>query len=68
MASSSRVPLAAITGWKLGRVPLAPDTVAVLDLSRTGGSVDGLLGSDELRHFGTVTINFSRRELRLAHS
>jgi hypothetical protein len=66
VVTSSRVPLAAITSWKLGRVGLAPDTVAVLDLSKTGGSVDGLLGSDELRHFGAVTIDFTRQQLRLA--
>ena len=46
--------------------PLAPDRVAVLDLSKTGGSVAGLLGSDELRHFGDVTIDFPQQQLWLA--
>jgi hypothetical protein len=37
-----------------------------LDLSKTGGSVAGLLGSDELRHFGDVTIDFPQQQLWLA--
>jgi hypothetical protein len=67
VATTTRVPLAAIPSWKLGKALLAPETVAVLDLSKTsGGKVAGLLGSDELRHFGTVTINFPRQQLQLA--
>jgi hypothetical protein len=63
--TSARVPLAMITTWKLGDVTLAPGTVALLDVSGTGASVSGLLGSDELSHFGAVTIDFRHQQLRL---
>lgn len=66
VVTSSRVPLVTVTDWKLGSAVLAPESVAVLDLSRTGGSVAGLLGSDELRHFGAITVDFARQRLRLA--
>lgn len=66
VVTSERVPLVTIASWKLGPARLAPDRVAVLNLARTGGSVAGLLGSDELRHFGAITIDFTHQKLRLA--
>ncbi|HET9967321.1 MAG TPA: aspartyl protease family protein [Streptosporangiaceae bacterium] len=67
VVTSPQVPLAAIGAWTLGTAALAPETVAVLPLAKTGGgSVAGLLGSDELRRFGSITADFSRQQLRLA--
>jgi len=66
VVTSSDRPLVTIRSWKLGRYSLVPEQVVVLDLSKTAGSAAGLLGSDELRHFGAVTIDFRHRRLDLA--
>jgi predicted aspartyl protease len=63
VATTSRAPLVSITDWRLGRYRLAPETVAALNIPGSSRSVAGLLGSDELRRFGEVTIDF--RHLRL---
>jgi hypothetical protein len=53
--------------WQEGSICAGPAGRPVLDLSKTGGgTVAGLLGSDELRHFSAVTINFSHQQLQLA--
>ncbi len=67
VATTTRVPQVRVPDWRLGPAKLAPDTVSELKLSATAGGVDGLLGSDELRRFGAVTINFTTGQLRLAH-
>jgi predicted aspartyl protease len=68
VTGSSSVSQARLTHWKLGTAALEPDTVSELNLAKTSGGVAGLLGSDELRHFGSVTIDFARLRLRLARS
>jgi predicted aspartyl protease len=65
VTGSSKVPQATVTRWKLGAAALAPDALSELNLASTSGGVAGLLGSDELRHFGSVTIDFTRHQLRL---
>ena len=66
VATTSRVPLVSITDWRLGRYRLAPETVAALNIPGSPRSVAGLLGSDELRRFGAVTIDFRHLRLQLA--
>jgi hypothetical protein len=65
VAITSRAPLVSITDWRLGRYRLAPETVAALNIPGDSGVVAGLLGSDELRHFGEVTIDFRDKRLQL---
>ena len=68
VVKSKKVPVASIRAWKMGNVPLAPERVAVLNGSLPGGTrVKGLLGSDELSRFGTVTLDFAHDQLRLTH-
>jgi hypothetical protein len=66
VATTSRAPLVSITDWRLGRYRLAPEAVAALDIPGNADSVAGLLGSDELRRFGEVTIDFRHLRLQLA--
>jgi predicted aspartyl protease len=67
VASTSRAPLVSITDWRLGRYRLAPEAIVALNMPLSSAdSVAGLLGSDELRRFGEVTIDFRRLRLQLA--
>jgi len=66
VATTSRAPLVSITDWRLGRYRLAPEAVAALNIPGNADSVAGLLGSDELRRFGEVTIDFRNLRLQLA--
>lgn len=69
LASIALVPLALLGLWvALSTRPPTGRSGRLAGPSSTAGSVDGLLGSDELRHFGAVTIDFSRQRLRLARS
>lgn len=65
VVNSKKVPVVTIKGWKVGQVSLTPEKVAVLQSSPTSGSIMGLLGSDELGRFSSVTVNFQRQQLRL---
>lgn len=56
VTGSGTVPIVKIRRWTLGGVPLRASSLAVVDL---GMNVSGLLGSDELRHFGSVTLDFA---------
>lgn len=56
VTGSGTVPIVKIRRWTLGGVPLRASSLAVVDL---GMNVSGLLGSDELRHFGSVTLDFT---------
>jgi aspartyl protease len=66
VATIAKAPLVSITDWRLGRYRLAPETVVALNMPGSAGSVAGLLGSDELRRFGQVTIDFRHLRLQLA--
>lgn len=52
---SGVVPVVRVREWTLGNVPLRGTTMSEVDL---GIGVAGLLGSDELRRFGSVTLDF----------
>lgn len=70
VAASARVPLVSVKHWSVGGTPLRPATIGALDFprSRTGSkgspSIAGLLGSDQLSRFGSVTVDYGRQELR----
>jgi hypothetical protein len=67
VVGSTKVDLARITNWKIGSRTLAPEKVAIVNMSkRSDGAISGLLGSDELRRFGVVTIDFQQRRLTIA--
>ncbi|MCO5996409.1 retropepsin-like aspartic protease [Actinoallomurus rhizosphaericola] len=55
VTGSGLVPIVKIRRWTIGGVPLRATSLAVVDL---GMGVAGLLGSDELRHFSSVTLDF----------
>lgn len=65
VVTSTNVPIVSIRTWKLGRVALVPDKVAVVSGSPTTGSAVGLLGSDELSRFSSVVLDFAHSQLRL---
>jgi predicted aspartyl protease len=65
VVSKTKVPLLRIDDWKLGNAPLGQDIVAAIKIStRAGSPVDGLLGSDELSDFGSVTVDYKDGQLR----
>ena len=66
VVTSKKVPVVTIRAWKVGHVLLTPDKVAVLSSPPGTNSVAGLLGSDELGHFGAVTEDFQHHQLLLA--
>jgi hypothetical protein len=53
--------------WMVGEVQLDPATVATIDLpeSERRGGIQGLLGSDILSRYGTITIDFDDGRLIL---
>ncbi|GAA0357820.1 hypothetical protein GCM10010151_54360 [Actinoallomurus spadix] len=55
VTGSGVVPIVKVRRWTIGGVPLRATSLAVVDL---GMGVAGLLGSDELRHFSSVTLDF----------
>jgi predicted aspartyl protease len=55
VTGSGTVPIVKVRQWTIGGVPLRAHSLAVVDL---GMGVSGLLGSDELRHFSSVTLDF----------
>jgi predicted aspartyl protease len=57
---SGVVPVVRVQKWMLGNVPLRGTTMSVVDL---GIGVAGLLGSDELRRFGSVTLDFDHNRV-----
>lgn len=69
VASTTTIPLVRIPDWRLGPARMGSETIGEIDLSNTvGGAIGGLLGSDQLRRFGAVTVDFQHGRLRLAHA
>lgn len=66
VVGSQKVPVVSITAWKVGDTALTPDKVAVLGSASGPHPVLGLLGSDELSSFGSVTEDFQHHQLLLA--
>ncbi|MBC7274548.1 MAG: retropepsin-like domain-containing protein [Streptomyces sp.] len=64
---SGRVPVARVTDWEIGDVPVEPGEVTVVDLDspRDDGEIQGLLGSDVLSDYGSVTVDYDDGVLRL---
>lgn len=57
---SGQVPVAQVGQWEVGDVRLDRGEVTVIDLGPLGegGSIQGLLGSDMLSGFGSITIDY----------
>ncbi len=58
-----------VESWRVGEVVLPPRPLASLALPEPPGSpVAGLLGSDILSTFGSVTVDYANEELRIAEA
>jgi hypothetical protein len=67
VVGQERVPLVRVPDWKVGDVKLAPAEPAAVHLASQGRGlkVGGLLGSDLLKRFRHITIDYSGHALRL---
>jgi predicted aspartyl protease len=54
--------------WRIGRVRLPAAEIQTIDMPDPGGGVDGLLGSDILSTFGTISVDYGRERLVLGSS
>lgn len=57
---TGEVPVARVDQWEVGDIRLDPGEVTVIDLGppRGGGGIQGLLGSDVLSDFGSITVDY----------
>ncbi|WP_165986469.1 retropepsin-like aspartic protease [Streptomyces sp. YIM 98790] len=64
---TGEVPVAEVEQWEVGEVALEPGEVTVVDLGppRGGGGIQGLLGSDVLSDFGSITVDYDDEVLTL---
>ena len=67
VAGDTVVPVVTVRRWTLGGQRLRGRELPVLDLGGDfgAGQVNGLLGSDELRRFGAVRLDYKNRKLIL---
>jgi predicted aspartyl protease len=63
IAGEALAPVVRVRGWTLGGQQLRARNMPVFELGDT--RVAGLLGSDELRRFGAVTVDYRRQRLTL---
>lgn len=70
VVGQAKVPLVRIPDWKVGSVKLAPAEPAAVNLASPdrGLKIQGLLGSDLLKKFGHITVDYSGHALRLPAS
>jgi predicted aspartyl protease len=70
VAGATVVPLVTVSRWTVGGQRLRGRSLPVLDLGGDFGSgqVGGLLGSDELRRFGAVRLDYKHHRLVLRAS
>jgi hypothetical protein len=54
--------------WRVGRVKLPAAEIQTIDMPDPGGGVDGLLGSDILSTFGTISVDYRKERLLLGSS
>ena len=54
--------------WRVGRVRLPAAEIQTIDMPDPGGGVDGLLGSDILSRFGTISVDYGNERLLLGSS
>ncbi|MCW2897847.1 MAG: hypothetical protein JWO67_112 [Streptosporangiaceae bacterium] len=66
IAGEALAPVVRVRGWTLGGQPLRARTMPMFELGDS--RVAGLLGSDELRRFGAVTVDYRRQKLTLHNS
>lgn len=70
VTASARVPLVSIRHWSVGGAALHPGAIGELNFPRSGSgskgspSILGLLGSDQLSRFGSITVDYGRQQLR----
>ncbi|MDI9889220.1 retropepsin-like aspartic protease [Streptomyces sp. HNM0645] len=64
---AGQVPVARVERWELGSIVLDPAEVAVIDLGtpRGGDGIQGLLGSDVLSGFGSITVDYDEGMLEI---
>jgi len=68
VVGTDKVPVVRMTSWKAGDVALSVADATVIDMQTPQGSnprIQGLLGSDVLSRFGSVTVDFTHEVLRL---
>ncbi len=66
VCSTITVPLRHVSSWAVGDVPLQPGPLATADLGPVQlAGFEGLLGSDQLIHFGSVVFDFDGGRLVL---
>ena len=63
VAGRTNVELIRVEQWRVGNVSLDAGRMAALDLPRHPRNVSGLLGSDVLRDFGWITVDYERERL-----
>ena len=70
VAGAAVVPLVTVNHWTIGGQRLHGRSLPVLDLGGDfgAGQVSGLLGSDELRRFGAVRLDYKHKRLILRAS
>jgi predicted aspartyl protease len=54
--------------WRVGSVKLPAAKIQTIDMPDPGGGVDGLLGSDILSTFGTISVDYRNERLLLGSS
>jgi predicted aspartyl protease len=54
--------------WRVGQVRLPAAEIQTIDMPDPGGGVDGLLGSDILSRFGTISVDYKEELLVLGSS
>ncbi|MFE7765356.1 retropepsin-like aspartic protease [Streptomyces sp. NPDC057438] len=64
---TGQVPVAQVDQWEVGEVPIDPGEVTVIDLGppRGGGGIQGLLGSDVLSDYGSITVDYDGGILKI---
>ncbi|MEZ3180900.1 retropepsin-like domain-containing protein [Streptomyces pimonensis] len=67
---TGEVPVVRVDQWKVGDLPLAPGELTVIGLGppRGGGGIEGLLGSDVLSDFGSITVDYDDGVLKIPPS
>jgi predicted aspartyl protease len=55
-----------MSDWRVGAVALPAEEIQAIDMPDAVGAVDGLLGSDVLSTFGSITVDYESERLVLA--
>ncbi len=67
VVGTQQVPVVELHRWKVGTIRLAPADATVIDMriQKGGPDIQGLLGSDVLSRFGSITVDYRHEVLRL---